>query len=138
MSPPRIEASRSLVSLRSCVILGLLALFLQGSSGGHMLLVEHAKCAEHGELIHRAHGHGFDTATEPGRALRSTSDPESEASHDHCLLAAERRDALKPVAGAWVAIVLTIDAPDRFPVVDSALPENAPRFRVAPKNSPPA
>lgn len=138
MSRPRVAASRFLVSLRDCVILGLLALVLQGSSGGHMLLVEHAKCAEHGELIHRAHGHGIDTATEPGRSLRSTTDPESKASHDHCLLAAERRDALKPVADAWVAIVLTIDAPDCFPVVDSALPENAPRFRVAPKNSPPA
>ena len=138
MSPPRIEASRSLVSLRDCVILGLLALFLQGSSGGHMLLVEHAKCAEHGELIHRANGHGFDTATEPARSLRSTSERESEASHDHCLLAAERRDAVKPVADAWVAIMLTTDAPNCLQVVDSALPENAPRFRVAPKNSPPA
>ena len=138
MSRLRTESSRSVVSLRACLTLGLLALFLQGSSGGHMLLVEHAKCAEHGELIHSGQGHGVDTATELDRSLRSATDPESEASHDHCLLASERRDATKPVADAWVAIMLTIDVPDRFQVADSALTENAPRFRVAPKNSPPA
>lgn len=119
-------------------MLGLLALFLQGSGGGHMLLVEHTKCAEHGKLIHEAHEDGAETATQPGRSLRSASDPDPETAHDHCLLAAERRDAVKPVVDAWVTGMLAIDAPDRFPTVDIALQERVPRFHIAPKTSPPA
>jgi hypothetical protein len=132
------EAPRSLVIRRACVVLGLLGLFLQGSAGGHVLLVEHAKCAEHGELIHGAQGHVNDTATESGNSLRSTSDPESEAAHDHCLLAADRRDAMKLVVEPQLTAVRKIEAPVRGEAADVTPPENAPRFHVAPKNSPPA
>ncbi len=102
-----------------------------------MLLVEHTKCAEHGELVHDAHGHPVDLTADVDRSLRGTSDPEREASHDHCSLATERRDAVTPIVDAWVTGLRTIDASDRFQM-EEAWFENAPRFRVAPKNSPPA
>jgi hypothetical protein len=102
-----------------------------------MLLVEHTKCAEHGELVHDAHGHPVDLTADVDRSLRGTSDPEREASHDHCSLATERRDAVTPIDGATIAGVLTIVPPDRLEIED-APSEIAPRYQLAPKNSPPA
>ena len=102
-----------------------------------MLLVEHTKCAEHGELAHGAHGHPGELGADAGQALRSTSDRGLEASHDHCSLATNRRDAVTPIDGASVAGVLTILAPDRLEI-EVAPSEIAPRYRLAPKNSPPA
>ncbi len=102
-----------------------------------MLLVEHTKCVEHGELVHDAHGHPVDLTADADRSLRGTSDPEREASHDHCSLATERRDAVTPIDDAWVTHMLTIDAPDGI-AIEITPSEKAPRFRLAPKNSPPA
>jgi len=102
-----------------------------------MLLVEHTKCSEHGALVHDAHGHQVDLDTDAGRSLRGTSLPKSEASHDHCSCATERRDAVAPIVDAWATDLLTIDVPDRFKIAQ-ARSENTPRFRLAPKNSPPA
>jgi len=103
-----------------------------------MLLTEHAKCTEHSELIHGAQRHVDDTTTESGNSLRSTSDPEGEAAHDHCLLAADRRDAVKAIVDARFTAARKIEASVRYVIADVAPHENAPRFQVAPKNSPPA
>ncbi len=130
-------APRSLVIRRACGTLAILVLFLQSAGGGHMLLVEHTKCAEHGDLVHSAHGHSVNLAPNADRSLRSPFNTEDEASHEHCSLATERRDAVTPIVDAWVIGTLTIDAPDRFGAA-VAPSEIAPRFRLAPKNSPPA
>ncbi|MDH3202524.1 MAG: hypothetical protein OEM15_16660 [Myxococcales bacterium] len=137
MAGTRPTAPRSLVIRRACATLGLLALILQGSSGGHMLLVEHTKCAEHGELVHDAHGHPANLANDPGPSLLGTSNAQTEASHDHCSLATERRDAVTSIVGASVTGMLTIIAPDDVEI-EVTPSDSAPRFRLAPKNSPPA
>jgi len=118
----------------------LVALLLQGSSAGHMLLVEHARCAEHGEWTHES-GHHVQAPRlqAEGTALEGVppTPHENEASHEHCTVATERRDG---VAGqAFVPVdrspVETQD-PDRIAGA-LGLFDSTPRLRLAPKSSPP-
>ena len=125
---------------RACVLLGMLTLILQGSSGSHMLLVEHSRCIEHGELVHGgdAHHHGiaeYQTAENP--ALHGTPDTGSDEAHDHCSLSADRRAALVAIAGADASIRIR-EASAEVTSRSAAFVPSQPRFRSAPKTSPPA
>jgi hypothetical protein len=125
---------------RACALAGLLALFLQGSNGGHMLLVEHSRCAEHGELVHTGEAHHHDASAHVetgGPAFENVSDDASEAAHEHCALMADRRDALAAVVEAQVSSCRIEAAEGVRPPEPFALVADK-RFRVAPKNSPPA
>lgn len=101
----------------TCILFGLPALVLQGSSGLHMLLVEQSRCAEHGELVHGdAHPH------DPGQSghaesaeLRGTPEAGTDGNHDHCSVYADRRTALG-VLSLWVAgPVYAQGDPERVP-----------------------
>ena len=125
---------------RSCALMGLLALFLQGSSGGHMLLIEHTRCAEHGELVHgsEAHDHDAFTHAEADRlAFQSGSKDASAEAHEHCALSVDRRDATPSIVHAKVARCPIAASPSAAPDAPFILGA-AERFRIAPKNSPPA
>ena len=125
---------------RACALAGLLAVFLQGSSGGHMLLVEHTRCAEHGELVHAGEAHHHDASAHvetTAPAFESVSDEASDAAHEHCALTADRRDAPAAIVEARVLPCLIVGSESARPAEPFAVP-TAKRFRVAPKNSPPA
>ena len=130
----------SKVLRRTCALTALLALFLQGSSSGHMLLVEHTRCAEHGELVHdgRAHHHDAGAGVEVAApVLEGVSGEAQDQAHEHCIPSADRRDALLAIVDAQVApcsIAVSPGAPPADPFTAAA----EKRFRVAPKNSPPA
>jgi hypothetical protein len=105
-----------------------------------MLLVEHTRCSEHGELVHSdgAHSH---VVVEHGSAgslgVRGASDPNPDEAHDHCSVSADRRDALVLIVDPQVATP-THDAPSRSTLASTFAVTYTARFRVAPKNSPPA
>ena len=124
---------------RSCVLLAAVGLFLQGSQGGHMLLVEHTRCAEHGDLVHgEGHDHGVgDAATAEHRALEAAANLGDEEAHGHCSHASERRDAAADVPTSH-ALALRRDEPIPSLREASAFPTLAQLYRTAPKNSPPA
>jgi hypothetical protein len=125
---------------RACALAGLLALLLQGTSGGHMLLVEHTRCVEHGELEHGGDGHHHDTgahASEHAPAFDSASDPASSSAHEHCALTADRRDALVPTGESQACGSIEVaraESAFASPIVVA----ETPRYQIAPKNSPPA
>jgi len=124
---------------RSCALMGLLGLLLQGSSGGHMLLVEHRQCAEHGELVHgsEAHAHvSHGPSLAEGSATIAAHEAGADDSHEHCLLCADRRAIAATSADSVVIDIRTRDAAP----APRTLPELAgpPVHRTAPKNSPPA
>ncbi len=124
----------------ACVLVSILGLFLQGSSGGHMLLVEHSRCLEHGELIHggEAHEHGIADQKRPESwAVHGTPDTGSDETHDHCSLFADRRDALAGIAFVDAGI-RTTETSARCVLRSAAIIPSPPRFRTAPKTSPPA
>lgn len=124
----------------ACTLFGMLALLLQGSSGGHMLLVEHTRCAEHGDLVHgdEAHRHA---AAEPGEthelALEAYPTEGSSEAHGHCALCADRRDA--PAVVSEATLIASVPRALEPALARVATPgSSTQRFRLAPKNSPPA
>lgn len=127
--------------LSSCMMMGLLALFMQGSSAGHMLLVEHVRCAEHGELIHGTQRHSEASSPRgdsPWAAVDAQTHQESDEAHVHCALSSNRREAPAPIASARVRAASSCEAPLRMRFACQCLCDDSSRFRVAPKSSPPA
>lgn len=105
-----------------------------------MLLVEHTQCAEHGELVHgsEAHHHDAFTHAETDRlAFESSSKDASGEAHGHCALSVDRRDATPSIVQAKVALCPVEASPSAAPDALFALVATE-RFRIAPKNSPPA
>ena len=130
----------SLMIRRACVLAGLLALLLQGSTGGHMLLVEHTRCAEHGELVHRGDSHervDSEHAHADVAALEGTPSQGSGEAHDHCALSVDRRGAVAAIVSPE-PFTQSLEAAQGFAPVDAQVVTGTARFRVAPKNSPPA
>ncbi|MBW1757036.1 MAG: hypothetical protein JRJ80_12810 [Deltaproteobacteria bacterium] len=125
---------------RVWVLTGLLILFLQGSSSGHMLLVEHARCTEHGELVHNgaAHQHvAGKHAHSDAPSVHGTPDAGSEQAHDHCTPSVDRRDAIGSIADPLTS-TRVCEARRGFALADAFVATDTSRFRIAPKNSPPA
>ena len=118
---------------------GFVCLVAQFAAALHTLLVQHVRCAEHGEWVHVDEGHGptihvgRETPVEAA-ALRSSSSAEDH-DHEHCLACAERKLVLR-----WPAL-----SGVRSPVARRALVSNRRVWRTssriygfAPKSSPPA
>ncbi len=140
MSSTMHKPQESTMIRRTCVLVGLLALFLQGSSGGHMLLVQHTRCADHGELVHPgdAHPHVAAEHAQPdSAAVHGTPDAGSDKTHEHCSVSANRRDGLVAIVDA-PASAHVCAMPHGVAVAHEFIVTDPARFRVAPKNSPPA
>jgi len=125
---------------RACVLAGLLALLLQGSTGGHMLLVEHTRCAEHGDLVHRGDSHEHvdsEHAHADVAALEGTPSEGSGKTHDHCALSVDRRGAVATIVSPEL-LTQALEVAQGFVPTDTQVVTGTARFRIAPKNSPPA
>ncbi len=136
-------SQRSLVEFRmirgACALTALLALVLLGSGGGHMLLVEHSRCAEHGDLVHgAAHHHDAGPNRQAESAmLHGSPDAGTEEVHDHCSALTDRRDALVSIADAGPSIrVLEMRRVLSLP--GNEIASSASQLQLAPKTSPPA
>jgi hypothetical protein len=120
------------------------ALLLLASSLGqvaHFLLVQHAICAEHGELL-EVHG-----AEHPASATITLADsdeqahasaPDLEGEHDHCQHLARRQSELAVFTGATEALVIPPPAAT-LPKPSLAAEPRASHalLALAPKTSPP-
>jgi len=118
----------------------MLAVFLQGSNGGHMLLVEHARCAEHGELVHNGVDHHHETggyAESDSPTFQNTSSDRPEEAHEHCAFSADHRNGLIAIGGAQLS-THAYEARVDFALASVFVGPSGARFRIAPKNSPPA
>jgi hypothetical protein len=122
--------------------MGLACLLSHTSTAVHMVLVEHVRCAEHGEWVHadeaRAERPPGERSARGVEALRVESRSGAEDhDHDHCWLLSERHGA--SLAPASQAVVGT---PERSGSLDvSAHDSNRPArlvYAFAPKTSPPA
>jgi hypothetical protein len=105
-----------------------------------MLLVEHIRCAEHGELVH---GHatehlGADAREQArGRAVETSREGGADEGHAHCALSANRRDVMAAIVEAQLCLAV-VETVERFVVERADLAPQTKPFRIAPKNSPPA
>ena len=131
---------RSAALRRPLLLSVMVAGVLQGTSGGHMLLVKHTRCAEHGELVHNEGSHvhqtGERTSTRRTASLGAVRDT-GGAAHEHCTLLGDRQDALAAPCGSQVCRL--VDAGWQPPAFDDTWSTTGPQlFRLAPKHSPPA
>jgi len=140
-SPIQTGKRRQALLRRVTVWVGLLCLHAQFALALHMLLVEHVRCAEHGELIH-ANGDKHEDHDSASLHVSSSgptisgSSRQADHGHDHCLTCSERRKpALLP------PMVPELGAPeDCFAVPAPAWDAAFPSLRIyslAPKTSPP-
>jgi hypothetical protein len=127
------------LALASCVVSCVVA--AQLSSFAHLLLVRHALCPEHGELIHASERPTLHTRSEQGlatAALARESGAQSALDHQHCPLALQSRERVALLAHA-ASVFLPLASP-QLALRSQLLPDASMRelFRLAPKGSPPA
>jgi hypothetical protein len=109
----------------------------------HLVLVAHARCAEHGELLHVA-------ANDVESPRVETDDPANEATlfseqseetashdHDHCLATSTRKTDT-PVRSKGPALAASEPPPALLVDGRPVAPRPLARYVLAPKNSPPA
>ena len=129
MYPSRLFARSSLLG----VITAAALLFGQLSGVAHLLIVDHQRCLEHGELVH-APAPARDDARRQHASMIGVEAGETHA-HDHCLCVSSRRDTAlhaDVAAGAAIAPAAVHDSSAR-----PAPPAATRRWLLAPKNSPP-
>jgi len=104
----------------------------------HVLVVRHATCPDHGEVVHGEEPVPAETSTLPGQAARdATRDPDEEAD-DHCLLmATRRREVAPPPPGHQLILFSPVISTLETSAAAAAAPAGA-LLRFAPKTSPPA
>jgi hypothetical protein len=97
---------------RLALLLGLFCAYSQISGALHWVLVQHARCAEHGEWIHAEHGEGgHAVAGDHGHAEPAAPSQSSEArpaddeahGHDHCTFLVTPPE-LTPEAGTLASL----------------------------------
>jgi hypothetical protein len=130
--------------LAACV--AVLVVFTQFSSFAHMLLVRHATCPEHGELIHpdedgAAPAHHDAVASHDksqGPSIESGPESANGHGHDHCAVLAHRRDSTTLAAASNCPLPVP---PPALAGIDGhrqiLTPASFALYLLAPKNSPP-
>lgn len=123
----------------------IICLMSQFSLTTHMLLVEHVKCAEHGEWVHSTEHHQNEVAQSHAAHLASAEEravlftgAEADHQHDDCVLCSERSRLATPSTvchllprSAEPVHKLSVSG-ERAPFVDSRVV-----YDFAPKTSPP-
>jgi len=128
--------------VRALPATGLAALLVVGqlASSMHLLLVPHALCPIHGELIHAEGARRHPAVSPPaGRlpALRFLEIAEAHHGHEHCVLAGSRRAWAVPERSAASAAPPS-DSGQRSSVASAQPSPGIALHRLAPKQSPPA
>ena len=116
-------------------------LLTQASGLLHGLLVEHARCPEHGEAVHVGEtGHAAHASAIPGAtaALHAAAARVEAHAHEHCALASDRRE--RAIAGrpSTTATAAPRAVARAVPLLSLAHPAQIPLLSLAPKSSPPA
>lgn len=119
------------------VIVPLALLAGQISTVAHSMAVEHQRCPEHGELMHRVAAGAAPLLSDAGPARLAAPASSAGHGHEHCLSLAGRREVIGAPARAATALTP--------PPAAAGLPDRAPgpvaraaRLAFAPKTSPPS
>ncbi len=125
---------------------GLLLLAAQILSLGHLMVVRHVTCPEHGDIIHAGQPHEAshalpsddDAEDASSRPCIEGTGPRAEGVHDHCFIctSTHERFALLPPARQATS---SIEAARPIPLSSESGPFTTVDLIVlSPKNSPPA
>jgi hypothetical protein len=110
----------------------------------HLLLVQHATCPEHGEIIDRPASASPDEATDRlmllgshARSAWSGMDSDDSHSHSHCTFVLNRRQVPPSLTSVTASIVPPVELHPGFARLDVRPTSEIAVFRLAPKQSPP-
>jgi hypothetical protein len=105
----------------------------------HVLLVRHATCPDHGEIVHGAAPVAAHASVLAELAIAPAPADTADDEDEHCLFVATRRrenaglaPAAQPVARIEASAATSLRAPPRLLIVAPTL------YRIAPKTSPPS
>jgi len=110
----------------------------QAAAFAHQVLVRHATCVEHGEVVDVGE---VDEALPAGLPERTSARPANEAdedhAHGHCLALAQRREQFGLTAFQHSVGPVTAEHDATSPGADELPRAACAVYRLAPKNSPP-
>jgi hypothetical protein len=134
--PPGALLRRQLLA-RLTLLVGLFCSFSQLTGALHWVVVQHERCAEHGDWVHAGEGHHSNPQAPAAPAPLSITSADLEAhGHDHCQFLFEQRELTLPSR-----VTASLQAPAREARAhDERAPEGAVRaslYELAPKTSPP-
>jgi hypothetical protein len=117
-----------------------LALIAQLGGVAHLAVVDHVACAEHGDMVEVSPDAGgprslaaAETATQGIRAVHVKAH-----GHDHCLIAAFRRERARAGATVSMCIPVSQKRAEQAALLASEPPPAIAILHLAPKSSPPA
>lgn len=121
-------------------LIAALCLLVQVTATLHLVLVRHAVCPEHGDIVHADSSREAHTGPTIGGAqatqIRSWSGTdETVDADDHCQLLGERRDLTRATALVVAVDAVATDVAARAP--GAAPTVSRPLYLLAPKVSPP-
>jgi hypothetical protein len=127
---------RQLVA-RLTLLVGIFCAFSQVSGALHWVLIEHARCAEHGEWVHAGEGdHAHSDASTAPASVSVQAGGTDEHGHDHCdFLRAPRELTLVSSAPTSLPAPQIMRSSGGVRGSDSKAP--IARYELAPKTSPP-
>ncbi|MCA9595242.1 MAG: hypothetical protein KC776_18115 [Myxococcales bacterium] len=137
---PGCLAPRGLVWRLALVLTTLLVVVSQLTAAGHMTLVRHTLCLEHGDLTHASEiQHVVLPEVAPsGLSAAEQAPPPDTVGHDHCQGASRLKEQLAlPTAQPRITIDAT-EADTRLALASRSYFAPTSRLDVAPKQSPPA
>lgn len=139
-SAPRQGGSTSSVLRALSLFVALLLAASSLSQVAHFMLVRHAFCAEHGELLELSPAAQAETshASDDDRQARATGSETGEE-HDHCqLLARGQREQLAVLPTSVTLAPATVSAPVAIAAAAASGFDQLERWLLAPKTSPPS
>jgi hypothetical protein len=119
------------------LLVGIFCAFSQVSGALHWVLVEHARCAQHGEWVHVGEGdHAHSDAAATPASVSVQAAGSDEHGHDHCdFLPTPRELTLVRSAQSSLPAPRVIDSSGDVRCSDSKAPISL--YELAPKTSPP-
>jgi hypothetical protein len=123
---------------RLTLLVGILCAFSQVSGALHWVLVEHARCAEHGAWVHVGEGdHTHSDAPAAPASVSVQAGDSDEHGHDHCDFLRTPRE-LTLASSPRTALPLPRVTGSSGQVRPSDSKASIARYELAPKTSPPS
>lgn len=138
---PATTHQRSTLIQGHAALLAIVFVVSQIGSYVHAAFEDHARCPEHGELIHvdeLPRTSAGPVATSEHDALLDASAGANDHAHEHCYLCPVSRDRTAPAAQADHGVSAEMPAVVTLAPEAVAAPGGRATYTIAPKTSPPA
>ncbi len=132
-------APRGLIWQLALALTTILVVISQLTAAGHMTLVRHTLCLEHGDLIHASElSHvALPSAPPPSHSAAEQAPPPDTVGHDHCQGASRLKEHLALPASSVRLAFAASESVELLSATRVVALSPTSRLDVAPKQSPP-